>query len=159
MKWFADRYLSFCPFSFGHCVVSPPSIYGFWLLLLVSSNLYLHFSRTMFTQKLIPRNTFVLILCYPIYHIYWNVRYYFGANKWGSVHVFPKSVGQKNPSLILFLGGNSCYHDFWYFASLCMHYWCIAKTRLVYWYRAEKLRTSFWLEPSEESYEEYSSVI
>jgi hypothetical protein len=21
--------VSFCPFSFGHCVVSPPSIYGF----------------------------------------------------------------------------------------------------------------------------------
>ena len=29
---FVDRCLSFCPFSFGHCVVCPPSIYGFWLL-------------------------------------------------------------------------------------------------------------------------------
>ena len=27
---FVDRCLSFCPFSFGHCVVCP-SIYGFWL--------------------------------------------------------------------------------------------------------------------------------
>ena len=25
-----DRFLSFCPFSFGHCAVCP-SIYGFWL--------------------------------------------------------------------------------------------------------------------------------
>ena len=29
--WIVDRCLSFCPFSFGHCVVCPSSIYGFWL--------------------------------------------------------------------------------------------------------------------------------
>jgi hypothetical protein len=29
--WFADRCLSFCPFSFGHCVVCSSPIYGFWL--------------------------------------------------------------------------------------------------------------------------------
>jgi hypothetical protein len=29
---FVDRCLSLCPFSFGHCVVCPSSIYGFWLL-------------------------------------------------------------------------------------------------------------------------------
>ena len=28
-----DRYLSFCTFSFGLCVVCPSSIYGFWLSL------------------------------------------------------------------------------------------------------------------------------
>jgi hypothetical protein len=28
---FVDRYLSFCSFSFGHCVVCPSLIYGFWL--------------------------------------------------------------------------------------------------------------------------------
>jgi hypothetical protein len=28
---FVDRYLSYCPFSFGHCVVCPSSSYGFWL--------------------------------------------------------------------------------------------------------------------------------
>ena len=28
---FVDRYLSCCPFSFGHCVVCPSSSYGFWL--------------------------------------------------------------------------------------------------------------------------------
>jgi hypothetical protein len=35
MKWlyvcFVDRCLSFCTFSFGHCVVCSSSIYGFWL--------------------------------------------------------------------------------------------------------------------------------
>jgi hypothetical protein len=35
---FVDRCLSFCTFSFGHCVVCSSSIYGFWLPLLVSSN-------------------------------------------------------------------------------------------------------------------------
>ena len=28
---FVDCCLSFCPFSFGHCVVCSSSIYGFWL--------------------------------------------------------------------------------------------------------------------------------
>ena len=28
---FVDRCLSFCPFTFGHCVVCPSLIYGFWL--------------------------------------------------------------------------------------------------------------------------------
>ena len=28
---FVDRCLSFCPFSFGHCVACSSSIYGFWL--------------------------------------------------------------------------------------------------------------------------------
>ena len=30
---FADHCLSFCTFSFGHCVVFSSSIYGFWLSL------------------------------------------------------------------------------------------------------------------------------
>ena len=33
-KCFVDRCLSFCPFSFGHCLVFPSSVYGFWLPLL-----------------------------------------------------------------------------------------------------------------------------
>jgi hypothetical protein len=28
---FVNRCLSFCPFSFGHCIVCPSSIYRFWL--------------------------------------------------------------------------------------------------------------------------------
>ena len=35
---FVDRCLSFCTFSFGHCVVCSSSIYGFWLPVLVPSN-------------------------------------------------------------------------------------------------------------------------
>ena len=43
---FVDRCLSFCPFSFDHCVVSPYSIYGFWLPLW-----YLHILLTCGDQN------------------------------------------------------------------------------------------------------------
>jgi hypothetical protein len=36
--YFVDRFLCFCSFSFGHCVLCP-SIYGFWLLLWYLQNL------------------------------------------------------------------------------------------------------------------------
>ena len=39
---FVDCYLSFCPFSFGHCTVCPSSIYGFCLPLLVSSSIFFY---------------------------------------------------------------------------------------------------------------------
>jgi len=47
---FVDRCLSFCHFSCGHCVVCPPSNYGFGLSPLVSTNVseYRHvYSITM----------------------------------------------------------------------------------------------------------------
>ena len=39
---FVDRCLSFCSFSFGHCVVCS-SIYGFWLPLWYLQTLHIHF--------------------------------------------------------------------------------------------------------------------
>jgi hypothetical protein len=42
---FADRCLSFCPFSFGHCVVCSSSIYGFWLPLWYLQTLLISFGR------------------------------------------------------------------------------------------------------------------
>ena len=44
---FVDRCLSFCPFSFGHCVVCSSSIYGFWVPLwyLQTILVYHHFSK------------------------------------------------------------------------------------------------------------------
>ena len=45
---FVDRCLSFCTFSFGHCVVCSSSSYGFWLPPLVSSNSsYTHIYKIM----------------------------------------------------------------------------------------------------------------
>jgi hypothetical protein len=52
--YFVDRCLSFCTFSFGHCVVCSSSIYGFWLPLWYLQTLPMH----MF-------NYFK-----PIYHLY-----------------------------------------------------------------------------------------
>ena len=39
---FVDRCLSFCTFSFGHYVVCPSSIYGFWLSLWYLQALLMH---------------------------------------------------------------------------------------------------------------------
>ena len=36
---FVDRCLSFCTFSFGHCVICSSSIYGFWLPLWILQTL------------------------------------------------------------------------------------------------------------------------
>jgi len=57
---FVDRRLSFCPFSFGHCVVCSSSIYGSWLplwhlqaLLIISTCLvrYSYMHLCFFTLK------------------------------------------------------------------------------------------------------------
>ena len=42
---FVDRFLSFCTFSFCHCVVCSSSIYRFWLPLWYLQDLLLHFYR------------------------------------------------------------------------------------------------------------------
>ena len=39
---FVDRCLSFCTFSFGHCVVCPSTKYGFWLPLWYLQTLLMH---------------------------------------------------------------------------------------------------------------------
>ena len=42
---FVDRCLSFCTFSFGHCVVCSSSIYGFWLPLWYLQTRLVHIGR------------------------------------------------------------------------------------------------------------------
>jgi len=52
-----DCCLSFCPFSFGHCVVCPSSSYGFWLSLLYHQTLLippLSRSLWLFQRKFNP---------------------------------------------------------------------------------------------------------
>jgi hypothetical protein len=44
---FVDRCLSFCRFSFRHCIVCPSLIYGFLLPLLLSSNLFSSWNRLL----------------------------------------------------------------------------------------------------------------
>jgi hypothetical protein len=52
-KCFLDRCLSFCTFSFGHCVVCSSSIYGFWLTLWYLQTLLLEpWKSLLFTNQL-----------------------------------------------------------------------------------------------------------
>ena len=52
-NFFVDRCLSFCPFSFGHCVVFPSSIYVFWLPLWYLQTLQ-QFIRIIVSHREIP---------------------------------------------------------------------------------------------------------
>ena len=58
-----DRCLSFCTFSFGHCVVCSTSIYGLWLPLWYLQTLLNHFENTLVQTK------FGFIVC----HVFNNV--------------------------------------------------------------------------------------
>ena len=49
---FVDRCLSFCTFSFGHCVVCSSSIYGFWLPLWYLQTLFTNHLCHGFSEKL-----------------------------------------------------------------------------------------------------------
>jgi hypothetical protein len=49
---FVDRCLSFCTFSFGHCVVCSSSIYGFWLPLWYLQTLLTNHLCHGFSEKL-----------------------------------------------------------------------------------------------------------
>jgi hypothetical protein len=62
--------LSFCTFSFGHCVVCPFSIYGFWLPLLVSSNSSENTLITVFSFTL----TFIYLQPLIIFNVYFLER-------------------------------------------------------------------------------------
>jgi len=53
---FVDYCLSFCPFSFGHCVVCPSLIYGFWLPL-------------WYLQTLQMINVICISICLSLCHI------------------------------------------------------------------------------------------
>ena len=58
--FFVDRCLSFCTFSFGHCVVCSSSIYGFWLPPFGIFKLFLH-SFTSPTSRTLLHGTPYLI--------------------------------------------------------------------------------------------------
>jgi hypothetical protein len=65
---FVDHCLSFCTFSFCHCVVCSSSIYGFWLLLWYLKNLLI---------KILPQSS-LEFSCYSIFLSYsmWHWRYF-----------------------------------------------------------------------------------
>ena len=82
---FVDRCLSFCTFSFGHCVVCPSSIYGFWLPLWHLQTLLEDATGVMrirqqhsltknpeWTQVLRKTNQFLLHYAHPSCHSSYN---------------------------------------------------------------------------------------
>ena len=70
---FVDRCLSFCTFSFGHCVVYSSSIYGFWLPLWYLQTLPVNYALWRITS--ICRKNFFDIMHY-ISNMYASLKYY-----------------------------------------------------------------------------------
>jgi hypothetical protein len=62
---FVDRCLSFCSFSFGHCVVCSSSIYRFWSLIW-----YLQAHLRTCDFLFAPHIACLSLLCWLIFHIF-----------------------------------------------------------------------------------------
>ena len=69
--FFVDHCLSFCPFSFGHCIACPSSNYDFWTTLLASTNFsyLLTYTRTTILSQLSN-----LFHCNIYVKIYWRLQ-------------------------------------------------------------------------------------
>ena len=61
---FVDHCLSFCAFSFGHCVVCSSSIYGFWLSLWFLKTLPIK----IIPQRSLEFSCYSIFLSYSIWH-------------------------------------------------------------------------------------------
>jgi hypothetical protein len=66
--YFADRCLSFCPFSFGHCVVCSYTKYGFWL---PPWNIQTHALRRHWLSFLLISKINMFLSFYFLYFLYW----------------------------------------------------------------------------------------
>ena len=89
-----DRYLSFCPFYFGLCVVNSSSIYGFWLPLwyLQAFDHYIVFPSLIMASDY-PCGIFKLltiILSYFFYYDFWLPLWY--LQTFDHYIVFPSSI-------------------------------------------------------------------
>jgi hypothetical protein len=65
---FADRCLSFCAFSFGHCVVCSSSIYGFWLPLWYLQTLLVIMAGHEKSMCTCYTDMYVLYIFIDVYH-------------------------------------------------------------------------------------------
>jgi hypothetical protein len=73
---FVDRFLSFCTFSFGHCVVCPSSIYGFWLLLWYLQTLLIKsYIKIVERGKIYTLNTNTWPLTFLAWYRYFNKKW------------------------------------------------------------------------------------
>ena len=72
---FVNRCLSFCPFSFGHCIVGPSSFYGFWLPLWFLQTFHLVHIR-YFVGRVSPYGTCAYSLCLYLVYIPRRLNYW-----------------------------------------------------------------------------------
>jgi hypothetical protein len=87
---FVDRCLSFCTFSFGHCVVYSSSIYGFWLPLW-----YLQALLVCLEHESQYKNIF--FKCTGIMKYVWLIRHYLNFLVWHSfISVQYSNPGSRN---------------------------------------------------------------
>jgi hypothetical protein len=75
---FVDRCLSFCTFSFGHCIVSSSTIYGFWLPLWYLQNLLILYkvdkmTKIKYTQCIYVVSTVIGSIPLRRYIYTWNL--------------------------------------------------------------------------------------
>jgi len=88
---FVDRCLSFCNFSFGHCVVCSSSIYGFWLPLWYLQTLHIILGTCILADKLW---TLILIYFMCLYmtevHINIKIHFFFKENNVTNVEISNK---------------------------------------------------------------------
>ena len=99
---FVDRCLSFCTFSFGHCVVCSSSIYGFCLILM----LYLFIED--YKQPEVSVYSFGIFKPFIIYIYYWNFQFLNNVNIIKiNVH-FPGGIHNLNRFWLYFLGPFIC---------------------------------------------------
>ena len=59
---FIDHCLSFCAFTFGHCVVCSSSIYGFWLTLWYLQTLLIDVTKTNFNWRVDEYSQYIITL-------------------------------------------------------------------------------------------------
>jgi hypothetical protein len=81
---FVDRCLSFCTFSFGHCVVCSSSIYGFWLPLWYLQTLLVICVTGRYNQQSIKLLCFNLMqnkLLFLLIYLHWWCNIIFVKNK------------------------------------------------------------------------------
>jgi hypothetical protein len=74
---FVDRCLSFCSFSFGHCVVCPSSIYRFWLPLWY---LQTHFETVLIVWYFCPFYYllfhYALLICFIVFVLSFMIMFF-----------------------------------------------------------------------------------
>jgi hypothetical protein len=80
---FVDCCLSFCTFSFDHCVVWSSSMYGFWLLLWYLLDMTVWFIYSLFIDK-ININLYLQYFRWEILILFWMHMQVYNSSLWSN---------------------------------------------------------------------------